>query len=263
MRHATVRTALAQSFLDSFQVLFPGAILVAGHVPRSEVRGRGKDLAWAPGRLLRVRGVLGAPDPDPDGGRDQLVGGDGGRGPRHLGAQPRPGPESRAEFADDVPSQRRRRGRSQTAAPGLTVEPGALTAVVSPDPDEASELAARLGRYSDAPPGEWVSIAGVRVDELPIDVVRKHVLVVDREPQLLAGHDRHRRWTPRTSGPDDVRDTPDVKEALEAAAAGDIVDGLAEGLETELPEMAGAFREDSASGSSSRRLCAPTPRSSS
>jgi putative ABC transport system ATP-binding protein len=109
--------------------------------------------------------------------------------------------------------------------------------VVSPDPDEASELAARLGRHADAPSGEWVSISGVRIDELPIDVVRKHVLVVDREPRLLAG-----TLAQAVDSPDfrlDSRDArPTVTEALEAAAAGDIVDGLSEGLETELPEMA-------------------------
>jgi len=63
------------------------------------------------------------------------------------------------------------------------------------------------------------------------------VLVVDREPQLLAG-----TITEAVDTPDFRTDTdggrPSVDEALEAAAAGDIVDGLPEGLSTELPEMA-------------------------
>ena len=118
--------------------------------------------------------------------------------------------------------------------------------MVSPDPDEASELAARLGRHSDAAAGEWVSIAGVRVDEMPIDAVRRHVLVVDREPQLLAGTLAEAVDMPSLE-PDGTPDRPTVKEALEAAAAGDIVDGLAEGLETELPERARSLSGDSAS----------------
>jgi putative ABC transport system ATP-binding protein len=109
--------------------------------------------------------------------------------------------------------------------------------VVSPDPDEASEVAARLGRYADAAPGEWVSIGGVRADEMPIEVMRKHVLVVDREPQLLAGTLTQAIDTPDFRA-DDHEPRPTVTEALEAAAAGDIVDGLSEGLETDLPEMA-------------------------
>ena len=42
---------------------------------------------------------------------------------------------------------------------GLVVEPGRLTVVVAADPEEASALAARLGRYVDSP-GAGVALAG-------------------------------------------------------------------------------------------------------
>lgn len=232
VRAATVRTALAQAFLDSFQVLFPGAILVAvtflaarfvvdgtispGHLVAyyayaaflvlpiqtlMEAATRWSAATVAAGRVISVL----SRDPDLLSVDSEIPG-------------PGPGPLS-------------------DSTTGLEIEPGRLTAVVSPDPDEASELAARLGRYNDAPPGEWVTVTGVRVDELPIQVMRKHVLVVDREPQLLAGTLTDAVDTPafRTDG---EKQRPTVTEALEAAAAGDIVDGLPEGLSTELPEMA-------------------------
>ena len=231
VRRATVRTALVQSILDSFQVLFPGAILVsvtylgarlvvegrisAGHLVAyyayaaflllpiqtlMEAATRWSAATVAAGRVLSVL----RRDPDLN---SPATGGEAPQGP----------------ITD-----------SHT---GLRVEPGSLTAVVTPDPDEASELAARIGRHIDAPAGEWLSIAGVRVDELPIDVVRRHVLVVDREPQLLAGTLAEAVDVPRFA-PDGRHERPTVEEALEAAAAGDIVEGLSDGLDTELPERA-------------------------
>jgi ABC-type multidrug transport system fused ATPase/permease subunit len=82
-----------------------------------------------------------------------------------------------------------------------------------------------------------VTIAGVRVDELPIDAVRRHVLVVDREPQLLSGTLAEAVDMPGP-GPEGTSERPTIEEALEAAAAGDIVEGLADGMDTELPERA-------------------------
>jgi ABC-type multidrug transport system fused ATPase/permease subunit len=246
VRRATVRTALAQSFLDSFQVLFPGAILVAvtylgarfvvegkispGHLVAyyayaaflvlpiqtlMEAATRWSAATVAAGRVISVL----SREPDLKSVEWEERGtGTPGTGTTGAGLAPGPGPLT-------------------DSSTGLEIAPGRLTAVVSPDPDEASEVAARLGRYADAAPGEWVSIGGVRADEMPIEVIRKHVLVVDREPQLLAGTITQAVDTPDFRA-DDHEPRPTVTEALEAAAAGDIVDGLAEGLETELPEMA-------------------------
>jgi ABC-type bacteriocin/lantibiotic exporter with double-glycine peptidase domain len=121
------------------------------------------------------------------------------------------------------------------SATGLVVEPGRLTVVAAADPEEASELAARLGRYLDSP-GHAVELAGTALTDLPLDVVRRRVLVVDREPQLVAGTLADAVDVPGHRPESEAGPRPTVAEALEAAAAADIVEGLAEGLETELPE---------------------------
>ena len=105
-----------------------------------------------------------------------------------------------------------------------------------------------------------MTIAGVRADTFPIEAVRRHVLVVDREPQLLAGTFAQAVDVPGFR-PEKTAGRPTVAEAIEAAAAGDIVEGLAEGLETELPERGRSLSGVNASGSCSRRLFARTRRS--
>ena len=165
VRRATVRTALAQAFLDSFQVLFPGAILVAVTYlgARFVVEGRISPghlvayYAYAAFLVLPIQTLMEAAT------RWSAATVAAGRVISVLSREPdlksvdsdmaEPGP---GEIAD--------------SASGLRIESGQLTAVVSPDPDEASDLAARLGRYADAAPGEWVSITGVRVNELPIEL---------------------------------------------------------------------------------------------
>lgn len=232
VRRATVRTALTQSILDSFQVLFPGAILIAitylgahlvveGKIPPGHLVAY---YAYAAFLLLPIQTLMEAAT------RWSAATVAAGRVISVL----RMDPDLVSPTADpsaNSPSQ----GPIVDSSTGFVVEPGLLTAVVSPDPDEASALAARLGRYADAPPGESVTFAGVRADAFPIGAVRRHVLVVDREPQLLAGTFAQAVDVPAFR-PDKTAGRPTVTEAIEVAAAGDIVEGLAEGLETELPE---------------------------
>ncbi|MGO9341133.1 MAG: ABC transporter ATP-binding protein [Acidimicrobiales bacterium] len=232
VRRATVRTALVQSILDSFQVLFPGAILVSVTYlgARLVVEGRISPghlvayYAYAAFLLLPIQTLMEAAT------RWSAATVAASRVLSVLRREPDlHSPESHYLEAPAGPIS--------DSSTGLTVAPGALTAVVSPDPDEASEVAARLGRHADAPAGQWVSIAGVRVDELPIEAVRRHVLVVDREPQLLAGTLAQAVDMP-SFAPDGGHERPTIEEALEAAAAEDIVEGLPDGLDTELPERA-------------------------
>ena len=117
---------------------------------------------------------------------------------------------------------------------GLVVERGLLTVVAATDPEEASMLGARLGRYVDTP-GDGVALAGTALAALPLDVVRGRVLVVDREPQLLSGSVADAVDMPEFR-PHAGAHRPTVTEALDAAVAGAIVADLADGLETELPE---------------------------
>jgi ABC-type multidrug transport system fused ATPase/permease subunit len=118
---------------------------------------------------------------------------------------------------------------------GLVVDPGTLTVVAAVDPDEASELAARLGRYVDTP-GGGVTLSGTALADLPLDVVRRRVMVVDREPQLVAGTLADAVDVPGFRPDTAVAPRPTVAEALEAAAATEIIEALTDGLQTELPE---------------------------
>jgi ABC-type multidrug transport system fused ATPase/permease subunit len=228
VRVATVRTALTQSILDSLQVFVPGAILVVvtyigAHLVVSGSISPGRLVAFyayaafltlpvqtfieaatrwsaatvAAGRVLTVLRRV----PDLPRSSDPV-------------AEPPAGPLT-------------------DAVTGLTVEPGRLTVVVATDPEDASALAARLGRYVDSP-GDGVALAGTALAHLPLDTVRRRVLVVDREPQLLAGTLAAAVDMPGSGSNGHHR--PTVDQALDAAAAADIVAGLVDGLGTELPE---------------------------
>ena len=106
-------------------------------------------------------------------------------------------------------------------ASGLVVRPGVLTAVVSADPTAASALADRLGRYVDAD----VRWGGVRLADLPLEVVRARVHVVDKDVQLLSG-----RLRAELGG--------DPTAALHAACAADVLEAMSDGLDTSLEERA-------------------------
>jgi ABC-type multidrug transport system fused ATPase/permease subunit len=230
VRRATVRTALTQSVLDSLQVFVPGAILVVvtfigAHLVLSRAISPGRLVAFyayaafltlpvqtlietatrwsaatvAAGRVLTV--LQQAPDlPEP----------------AVAAAEPPAGP-----LTDELT--------------GLVVEPGEMTVVAATDPVEASALVARLGRYVDSPGGR-VALAGTALADLPLEVVRRRVLVVDREPQLVAGTLADAVDVPGCGSPAGRGRRPTVTEALAAAAASDILAGLVDGLETELPE---------------------------
>jgi ABC-type multidrug transport system fused ATPase/permease subunit len=230
VRAATVRTALTQSLLDSLQVFVPGAILVAvtyigAHLVLSSTVSPGQLVSfyayaafltlpiqtlveaatrWSAATVASGR-VLTVLRRTPDLSR-----------PTATVAEPLVGPLVDPET-------------------GLVVEPGLLTVVATADPEEASMLAARLGRYVDGPAGP-VTLGGTALDQLPLDMVRRRVLVVDREPHLMAGTFAQAVDVPGFDPDGTTTARPSVAEALEAAAATEIVANLTEGLETELPE---------------------------
>ena len=107
------------------------------------------------------------------------------------------------------------------ARSGLLVQPGALTAVVSADPTAATALAERLARYVDD--GE-VRLGGVLLGDLPLPEVRRRILLVDQSPMLFSGSLR-----------EELGDGP-VEQALETACCADVLEALANGLDTELEE---------------------------
>jgi ABC-type multidrug transport system fused ATPase/permease subunit len=230
VRAATVRTALTQSLLDSLQVFVPGAILVAvtyigAHLVLSSAVSPGQLVSfyayaafltlpiqtlveaatrWSAATVAADR-VLTVLRRTPDLSR-----------PSALVVEPPMGPLTDPET-------------------GLVVEPGQLTVVATADPEEASMLAARLGRYVDGPAGPLV-LAGTALDQLPLEMVRRRVLVVDREPHLMAGTLAEAVDVPGLESDALATPRPSVAEALAGAGATDIVANLTEGLQTELPE---------------------------
>ncbi|MGH7611855.1 MAG: ATP-binding cassette domain-containing protein, partial [Candidatus Dormibacteria bacterium] len=117
---------------------------------------------------------------------------------------------------------------------GLRVEPGRLTAVTGEDLAALSQLADRLGRYSDPPAGEEVLIGRQRLADLPLSLVRRAVVVVDREARLLAGRLSDGLDLPPAEGPGTRR--PSLAACLRAADATEILSGLPGGLDYVIPE---------------------------
>ena len=115
---------------------------------------------------------------------------------------------------------------------GLVVAPGELTAVVAGVPEQASAIADRLGRFAD---GDGVRLGGVDLRDLPLEVVRRRVLVSEHDPRLFTGPlagELH----PTGSAPPDR-----VAAALHTASAGDVLEALPDGLATEVAERGRTF----------------------
>ncbi|MER5435259.1 ABC transporter ATP-binding protein [Streptomyces sp. NPDC002588] len=104
---------------------------------------------------------------------------------------------------------------------GVRVAPGRLTALVGARPAELTAIVDRLGRFG---PTE-VTWGGVRLDAIPLAQVRARILVADNEADLFAGTLREVTGGRRDPAP------AEVERAVRAAAAEDIVQGLAEGLD--------------------------------
>jgi ABC-type multidrug transport system fused ATPase/permease subunit len=224
VRAAAVRTAFAQALLDGLQILLPGAILVAitflgahlvaaGTIPPGELVA---DYAYAAFLVLPIQTLVQAASnwsaATVAAGRviNVLRLGPDLPSPAHAAPEPPDG-----DLVDEVS--------------GLVAEHGRMTAVVVADPDIASAIAARLGRHATPDAGREVRLAGVPLERLPLATVRRRILVLDRDPQLLAGTLGDAVDTP-SARPNETDPRTSVDDALTAAAAGDIVSGLDEGL---------------------------------
>jgi ABC-type multidrug transport system fused ATPase/permease subunit len=117
-------------------------------------------------------------------------------------------------------------------ASGLVVEPGQLTAVVAGDPEEAAAIADRLGRFAD---GDGVRLGGVALRDLPLEVVRRRVLVSEHDPRLFTG---------RLGDELDPTGTAPAERVLAAvgtASASDVLEALPGGLDSEVAERGRSF----------------------
>ncbi len=229
VRHATVRTSLIQSLLDGLQILLPGAILVvitflgarlvrSGSIPPGELVA---DYAYAAFLALPVQTLIQAASiwsaATVAAGRVLTV----LRLDVDLASPAAPVEPTDGDLVDEEL--------------GLRAPQGLLTAVVVADPDVASAAAARLGRLADPSGDASVTLGGVALDRLPVDEVRRRILVVDRDPQLLVGSLRDAVDTP-SARPDAADPRPSVDEAIAAASGADIVAGLGRGLDSQVSE---------------------------
>jgi ABC-type multidrug transport system fused ATPase/permease subunit len=115
---------------------------------------------------------------------------------------------------------------------GLVVEPGELTAVVAGVPEQASAIADRLGRFADGGP---VWLGGVALADLPLEVVRRRVLVSEHDPRLFTGR------LADELDPTGSASADRLLMAIHTASGEDVVAALPDGLATEVAERGRSF----------------------
>ncbi len=120
---------------------------------------------------------------------------------------------------------------------GFVAQPGRITALVTETPEEAQVIADRLGRFT--PPGgeEWseASLGGVPLRSMSLDEVRRRVVVSEVEPRLFSGPLRAELCPHST--PTDAA----IERAIDDASALDVIDALADGLDTIVEERGRSF----------------------
>jgi ABC-type multidrug transport system fused ATPase/permease subunit len=236
VRKAGVRVALPQSTLDSAQVLLPGifVVIVTWLGARLAVEGRIR-----PGELVAFYGYaafLVIPLRTAAETVDKVTRAYVGAARMLEILRIRPQVAEPAVAAAEPPSGLPLTDRRS----GLVVEPGLFTCVVSAVPQEGAELIDRLGRFVD---DDGVLLGGVPVADLPVEVVRRRILVSETDPMLFSGplQGELDPWGFATEA--------QVLAAIEVANAEDVLDTLPEGLEGLVEE-----RGRSLSGGQRQRL---------
>ena len=229
VRHAGVRVALPQSTLDAAQVLLPGifVVIVTWIGARFAVSGR-----IEPGDLVAFYGYaaflvipLRTAAEAVDKVTRALV---GARRMLDVLAVERVIDEP-ADPAHEPPA-----GVPLTdERSGVVVAPGLLTGLVSNVPHDAVEIADRLGRFTD---GGGVSLDGVSLADLPVETVRRRIVVSETDPLLFSGTLRA-ELDPWGRAQDDAQ----VLSAVAVADAQDVLDALPEGLDAVIEERGRGF----------------------
>lgn len=130
-------------------------------------------------------------------------------------------------------------GVLRDAYSGVTLQPGVLTAVAATTPEDAIEIADRLGRFAAGD----VTFGDAELASLPVAEVRARILVADNNARLFTGRLRDEL---------DVRgkaSEEELSQALYTACAEDIVEALPEGLQATVAEAGREF-----SGGQQQRL---------
>ena len=231
VRHAGVRVSLPQSTLDAAQVLIPGVfiVLVTWLGARFAISGR-----IGPGELVAFYGYaaflvipLRTAAEAVEKVTRAVVG--SRRMLDVLRVEPHVA-EPEAPAAEPPPAVPLVDPES-----GLVVEPGLLTALVSARPEEAVAIADRLGRFGDD--GDGVVLGDVRLADLPVEAVRRRIVVSEADPVLFSGTLRSELdpWG-RTDG-DDGR----LLSAVSVANAEDVLEQLPAGLDSYVDERGRSF----------------------
>ncbi len=228
VRHAGVRVAVPQSTLDAAQVLLPGIFVVfvtwlSARFALSGRIGTGDLVAfygYAAFLVIPLRTAAEAVDKITRShvGAQRMV--DVLVVERHVLEPATPA----AEPPEGVPLVDQRSG--------LVVEPGLLTCVVSAVPDESAAIADRLGRFGD---DGGVTLGGVPLEQLPVEVVRRRIVVSEPDPLLFSGTLRS-ELDPWATASDD-----EILAAISVANAEDVLDAAPAGLATEMDERGRSF----------------------
>ena len=116
---------------------------------------------------------------------------------------------------------------------GVVIEAGLLTAVVSARPEESSALADRLGRFGQDAAG--VRHGSTSLLDLPLETVRRRVVVSESDPRLFTGtlRDELDPWG--------RFDDATILRTLSVASGEDVLEALADGLDSEVEERGRSF----------------------
>ena len=112
----------------------------------------------------------------------------------------------------------------------VRIRPGLTTAIVTEPPEQAAEIADRLGRFRDGDV-RWGDVA---LADLPRLLVRERIVVSDTAAMMFSG---------RLGTQVDIRGrgADRVAEAMHTASAYDVLEALPDGLETEVAEKGRTF----------------------
>jgi ABC-type multidrug transport system fused ATPase/permease subunit len=230
VRRAGVRVALPQSTLDAAQVFIPGlfVVLVTWLAARFAVSGRIStgDLVAFYGYAAFLVIPLRTSAEAVDKVTRSLVGARRMIGvltvERHVDDPDEPATEPPAGVPLADPRS------------GLVVRPGELVCLVSSLPEEAASVADRLGRFGDE---DGVVLGEVRLADLPIEAVRRRIVVSEADPVLFAGSLRSELDPWHRGAEHDDR----IWGAIAVANAEDILDALPEGLDAIVEERGRSF----------------------
>jgi ABC-type multidrug transport system fused ATPase/permease subunit len=234
LRAAGVRVARLDAYLEAAQILLPGIVVtvVTWLGARFALAGR-----ISPGQLVAFYGYavfLVLPMRSLTEAVDKFIRGyvSARRVVRLLNLRP--------EISDPVvPARADPTADLVDPESGLTIHSGQLTAVAAATPEEAVELADRLGRYRDG----RARLDGVPLKDLNRATVRELIVVAGNDARLFTGSLRE------TLDVRGVASDADIDEALDVASARDVVEALPEGLAATVAERGREF-----SGGQQQRL---------